>query len=80
MMEFINVRVDDYLPPIYSSKLDDPPIGSLHEEGNILNIPKDALPSSDGGRGTISIDLQNVPEGKHLVIEDVQTTDDTLKH
>ena len=40
MMESINVRVDDYVPSINSSKPEDPPIGSLHEEGNILTFPK----------------------------------------
>ena len=54
MMESINVRVDDYLPLIDSTKPEDPPVGSHHEEGNILNIPKDAPSSSDGGRGTMS--------------------------
>ena len=71
MIESINVRVNDYLPPIDSSKLEDPLVGSLHEEVNILNIPKDASPSSDGGRCTISTDVQTDLVGEHPVIEDV---------
>ena len=51
-MEFINVRVDDYLTSTDSSTVEDPLVGSLHEDRNILIIPKDAPPSSDGGRGT----------------------------
>ena len=64
VMESINVQVDDYIPPIDSPKPKEPPMGSLHEEGNILNIPKNAPPSSDRGRGT----------------EDVQNTNDTQQH
>ena len=76
----INVRVDDYLPPTDSLKLEDPLIGSLHEEGNILNMPKDAPPLSDRGRGTVSIDVQTFPKSEHLVTEDIRTTDDTQQH
>ena len=67
VMESINVRFDDYLPPIKSFKLEDPPMGFLHEEGNILNIPKYALPSSDGESGPISIDAQTILESEHPV-------------
>ena len=80
MMEFINVRVDDYLPPIDSSKPEDPPIGSLHEGVNILNIPKDAPPSSDGGRDTVSTDVRIVPKGERPITKDIRTTNDTLQH
>ena len=47
MMESINVRVDDYVLPIDSSRPEDPNVVSIHEEGNTLNIPKDTPPSSD---------------------------------
>ena len=62
MIESINVRVDDYLPPIDSSKPEDPLVGLLHEEGNALNIPKDAPPSSDRGRGIVSTDVRTIPK------------------
>ena len=80
VMESINVSVDDYLPPIDSSKLEDPLIGSLQEEGNILNILEDASPSCDGGRGTFSTDFQTIPEGEHTVTKDVRTVDDTFQY
>ena len=79
-MESINVRVDDYLTSTNSSRKKDPHVGFLHEDGNILIIPKDAPPSSDRERGTISTDVRIVLEGEHLVFEEVRTTKDTQQH
>ena len=45
VMESINVRVDDYLPPIGYSRPEGPLLGSFHKEWNTLNILKDALSS-----------------------------------
>ena len=72
VIESINVRVDDYLLPIDSSKEEHPHIGSLYEKGNILNIPKDAPSSIDGGKGTFSTDVQIIQEGEHPFIEDIR--------
>ena len=77
VMESINVRVFDYLTSIDSSKAEDHSVGSLHEEGNILHIPKDVPPTSDKGRGTVSTNVRTIPKSEHLVIKDARTIEDT---
>ena len=54
-------------PWLDSSIPEDPPVAFLHEEGNILNIPKDAPLLSDGERGTVSTNVRTVLEGEHTV-------------
>ena len=45
VMESINVRVDDFLPPSEASRPKDPPIVSVLEKEKTLNSPKDTPPS-----------------------------------
>ena len=74
MMESINVRDDDYLPQIDSSIQEDPSMGSIHEEGITINIPKEAPPLGDKQSRPVSIDVQSILELEHMVIEEVQIT------
>ena len=78
-MEPINVRVNDYLPPRDTSRLEDPPTISFHEEEKTLNSPKNAPPSSDKENDQVSTNVQTIPEVKHPVITDVRTTEDALQ-
>ena len=80
MMESINVRVDDYPPRIDPFRIEDPSMGSIHEERNAFNIPKDALPLSDKESDLISTYVRIIPKLEHLVTEEVRTIEDTQQH
>ena len=58
-------------------------MGSYHEKGKTLNIPKDAIALDDGDSSPDSAKVQIVPKIGHLVTTDatnVRTTEDAQKH
>ena len=71
MIKSINVRVNDYLPPRDTSRLEDPSAVSVHEEEKTLNSPKNAHPSSDEENEKVSTYIQTILEVEHPVIADV---------
>ena len=75
LMKSINVRVDDYLPPLDSFRIEDPFVGLVHEVGNTLNIPKDALFSSDED-DPVSTKVWTILDSEHLVIDKVRTIEE----
>ena len=79
-MESINVQVDDYLPSSSYSKLEDPLVGSILEEGNTLNTLKDPLASNDRDSDLVFTYVHITPEIEHLVIKNVRNIEDQHQH
>ena len=78
VIESINVKVDDYLPPSETSRLEDPPVVLVLEKEKTLNNIKEAPPSSDEENERFSVDVQAIPEARHLISTDARVTEDSL--
>ena len=79
VMESINVRVNDYLSPSDTSRLEDPPMVSVSEEEKTLNGTKNAPPSNDEENDQASINVQIIPKVEHLFTTDVWTIEDAIQ-